>query len=89
MALGAQRVDILRLTLRQGVTLVALGVALGLIGASVATRALRSLLFGVGPTDLFTFTATTLLVAGVALLACYLPARRATKVDPLTALRHD
>jgi len=89
MALGAERRDILRLMLRQGLTLVALGIALGLFGASAATRALRSLLFGVGPTDLLTFSAITLLVAVVALLACYLPARKATKVDPLIALRHD
>ncbi len=89
MALGAERRDILRLMLRQGLTLVAPGIAIGLLGASVATRALRSLLFGVGPTDPFTFIAITLLVAVVALLACYLPARKATKVDPLIALRHD
>jgi putative ABC transport system permease protein len=89
MALGAERRDILRLMLRQGLTLVALGIALGLLGASAATRALRSLLFGVGPTDLLTYSAITLLVAVVALLACYLPARRAMKVDPLIALRHD
>jgi putative ABC transport system permease protein len=87
LALGAQRRDIMRLVLRQGVRLVALGLALGLVGASAATRALRSLLFGVGPTDLLSFTAITLLVAAVGLLACYLPARRATKVDPLVALR--
>jgi putative ABC transport system permease protein len=89
MALGAERRDILRLMLRQGVTLVAPGLALGLLGAGVATRALRSMLFGVGPTDPLTFTAITLLVATVALLACYLPARRATKVDPLGALRRE
>jgi len=89
MALGAERRDILRLMLRQGLTLIAPGIALGLLGASAATRALRSMLFGVGPTDPFTFIAITLLVAVVALLACYLPARRATKVDPLIALRHD
>jgi len=89
MVLGAQRRDILRLALRQGVMLVALGLALGLVGASVATRALRSLLFGIGPTDPGVFTATTLLVAVVALLACYLPARRATKVDPMIALRSE
>jgi putative ABC transport system permease protein len=89
MALGAERRDILRLMLRQGVLLVALGLALGLLGASAATRALRSMLFGVGPIDLLTFGAITLLLATVALLACYLPARKATKVDPLTALRHE
>jgi predicted permease len=89
LALGAQSRDILWLVLRQGFKLVAVGVALGLAGASAATGALRSLLFGIGPTDLVTFIATTLLLATVALLACYLPARKATKVDPLTALRHE
>jgi len=89
MALGAERRDILRLILRQGVKLVAIGLALGLLGASAATRALRSMMFGIGPTDPLTFSAITLLLAAVALLACYLPARRATKVEPLAALRHD
>src|SRR5262249_26378163 len=87
LALGAERRDILRLALRQGFRLVAIGIALGLAGAIAATRALRSLLFGVGPTDPFTFVAITLLLALVALLACWFPARRATQVDPMVALR--
>jgi ABC-type antimicrobial peptide transport system permease subunit len=89
LALGAQRRDILRLVLRQGFTLVALGIALGLAGAIAATRALRSLLFGVSPTDPATFALIPLLLALVALLACWFPARRAMKVDPLVALRCD
>jgi putative ABC transport system permease protein len=89
LALGAQRRDILRLTLRQGFTLVALGIVLGLAGAIAATRALRSLLFGVSPTDPATFVSIPLLLALVALLACWFPARRAMKVDPLVALRCD
>jgi predicted permease len=87
LALGAQRRDILRLALRQGFTLAALGIALGLAGGIAATRALRSLLFGVSPTDPVTFASIPLLLALVALLACWFPARRAMKVDPLVALR--
>ena len=89
LSLGAQRRDILRLLLRQGIMLAGIGIALGLIGASAATQTLRSLLFGVSPTDPVTFIAITLLLGVVTLLACYLPARRATKVDPLVALRHE
>ena len=89
LALGAQRRDILRLVLRQGITLAALGIALGLIGASAATRVLQSLMFGIGLTDPVTFVAIPLLLALVALLACWFPARRATKVDPLVALRYE
>jgi ABC-type antimicrobial peptide transport system permease subunit len=89
LALGAQRRDILRLALRQGFTLAALGIALGLVGAIAATRTLRSLLFGVSPTDPVTFLSIPLLLALVALFACWFPARRATKVDPLVALRCD
>jgi putative ABC transport system permease protein len=89
LALGAQRRDILRLVLWQGFKLVAFGVALGLAGATAATRALRSMLFGVSPTDPLTFVATTLLLALVALLACWFPARRSARVDPLVALRQE
>jgi putative ABC transport system permease protein len=89
MALGAGRRAVLRLMLRQGLILTCLGVALGLLAALLLTRLLQTLLHGVSATDPLTFCAVALSLAGVALLACYLPARRATKVDPLTALRHD
>ena len=89
LALSAQRGDIIGLVLRQGMKLVVVGIVIGLPGAIGLTRLLRGLLFGVGPTDPLTFTALPLLLAMVALLACYLPAMRATKVDPFVALRRD
>jgi hypothetical protein len=89
MALGAGRRDVLQMVLRQGVQLASFGVGLGLLGALVLTRWLQSLLFGVSATDPLTFAAVALLLVGVAALACWLPARRATKVDPLTALRYE
>jgi predicted permease len=89
MALGAQPRDVLRLVLGQGMTLALLGIGLGCIAAFALTRVLTSLLFEVTPTDLMTFITVPLLMLLVALLACYLPARRATKVDPLVALRHE
>jgi ABC-type antimicrobial peptide transport system permease subunit len=89
LALGAQRGAVLGLLLRQGMTPVALGVALGLIGASALTRWMSGLLFGVSPTDPLTFASVTLLLVIVAALACYLPARRATKADLLASLRHE
>ena len=89
MALGAQRVDILRLIVGQGMALVLSGAAVGL-GLSLAlTRLFAGLLFGVRPNDSATLALTVTLLAAVALLACYLPARRATKVDPLVALRYE
>jgi len=89
MALGAQRRDVLSLVLRQGMTLVVSGVALGLAGAVGLTRLIARLLYGVNALDAATFLSTPLLLAAVALLACYLPARRATRVDPAVALRYE
>ena len=89
LALGAQRRDVLLMVLRQGMSLVFIGVVAGVIGAYALTRTIRSLLFEVGPTDLVTFIFVPVLLALVGLVACYVPARRATKVDPLVALRYE
>jgi len=89
MALGAQMSDVLKLVLKGGMTLAASGIAAGLIGAFALTRWMRSLLFDVKPTDGLTFIAVAVCLLVTALLACYLPARRATKVDPLVALRYE
>ena len=93
MALGAQASDVLKLIIGRGITPVFLGLALGLAGAFALSRLLTlltaGLLFEVRATDPATFTAIALLLLVVALLACYLPARRGTKVDPLTALKHE
>jgi putative ABC transport system permease protein len=89
MALGASTRDILRMVLRQSLMLIAVGVAFGLAGAFVVTRVLTNFLFGVKPTDLATFGAVSLVLVVVALIATYLPALRATKVDPMVALRYE
>ena len=89
MALGAQVRDVLRLVLQQGIVLVVAGIGLGLLGAFSLSRLLTSLLFVVSPTDVLTFTGVALLLMVVALLACYLPSRRATKIDPMIALRYE
>jgi ABC-type antimicrobial peptide transport system permease subunit len=89
MALGAQGRDVLKLVVGQGMRLVVFGVGLGLVGALALTRVMSGLLFGVVATDLPTFAANALLLTAVSLVACYIPARRATRFDPLTALRHE
>ena len=89
MALGARRWNVLGLVLRQGMGLVVIGVAIGLAGAFALTRVIGSLLFEVGARDPATFSAVGILLAAVALIACYMPARRATKVDPMVALRYE
>ena len=89
MALGAQAIDVLRLVLKNGMTLVVAGIAIGIGGALALTRFLTTMLFGVTPTDTLTFVVVSLALAAVALIACLVPARRATKVDPLEALRYE
>jgi ABC-type antimicrobial peptide transport system permease subunit len=87
--MGAQRTDILKIAFAEGALLVAFGVLAGLVGSLALTRFLQSMLFDVKPTDPFTFTALAALLAAVALFACFIPARRATRVDPSIALRHE
>ncbi len=89
MALGAQRGNIFRVVLRSGMWLVAVGVAVGVGGALAATRMLRRYLFGIQPNDPWTLAGAALILIFVALLACWIPARRATKVDPMIALRYE
>jgi predicted permease len=89
VALGAQRLDILRLALWEGMLIVAIGLVAGLAGAAIVTRVYRSMLFGVGPGDPAAYLAASAVLAVVAFFACYIPARRATRVDPLAALREE
>jgi putative ABC transport system permease protein len=89
MALGAQPSHVFKLVIGQGMILAAIGMAAGLAGALLLTRVLASLLFGVSPHDPITFGGVTVLLGLVALLACYVPARRATRIDPLVALRYE
>ena len=89
MALGADRAAVLRMVLGEAMRLSAAGVGLGLVGAFLTSRLLRSLLFGVTPSDAPTFAAIVGLLAATALVASYIPARRATRVDPMVALRYE
>ena len=89
IALGAQVSDVLKMILGQGMAVIGVGLVIGLAAAFGLVRLLRSFLFGVGEKDPFTFISITVLLLLVALLACYIPARRATKVDPLEALRYE
>ncbi|MGH9795271.1 MAG: FtsX-like permease family protein, partial [Candidatus Acidiferrales bacterium] len=89
VALGAQRSDILRMVFRSGMRLAGIGVALGIVAALAATRWMRSLLFEVTAADPLTYAAIAVVLLAVALVACWLPARRATRVDPMVALRYE
>jgi putative ABC transport system permease protein len=87
MALGAQRGDVLRMVLRRGVILAVIGIGFGIAGAAALARSLTAMLYGLTPLDPATYVAVTVLFVAVALLAAYLPARRAANVDPLVAIR--
>lgn len=89
MALGARPFDVLKLVVRQGMMLALIGIVVGLAGALALTRVISSLLFGVTERDPITFGVVTALLLVVAFIACFVPARRATKVDPLVALRYE
>jgi putative ABC transport system permease protein len=89
MALGAEPTDILKMVLRQSIGIVAAGLAIGLAVAFAGTRAIANLIVGIKPTDPVTFITVIALLSAIALLACWIPARRATRVSPLTALRYE
>jgi putative ABC transport system permease protein len=89
MALGAQKIDVLRMVVAQGLRLILIGLAFGIAGALALTRFIVSQLYGVKPTDPLTFVAVSLILVAVALVACYIPARRAARVDPMVALRYE
>ncbi|MGB7348978.1 MAG: FtsX-like permease family protein, partial [Candidatus Acidiferrales bacterium] len=89
MALGAQRTDVLRMILRQGFFIVGAGLIAGILAAAAIARLVGNFLSGVSPVDPLTYASASILLAAVALLACYIPARRAMKVDPMVALRYE
>jgi ABC-type antimicrobial peptide transport system permease subunit len=89
IALGAQRADVLRLMLGEGMKMALVGVAIGMVAALALTRLMVQMLFGVSATDPLTFVGVAAVLAGVALAACYIPARRAMRVDPIVALRYE
>jgi putative ABC transport system permease protein len=89
MAMGAERRDVIKLILKEGLLLVVIGMSIGLAGALALTRIVASLLFGVSPNDVITFALIALLLILIALLACYIPARRATRIEPMVALRYE
>lgn len=89
MALGAHRNDVFRMVVGEGARLAATGICIGILASLAATRLLTKFLYVIQPTDPLTFSAVSILLIGIALLACYLPARRATKVDPMITLREE
>ena len=89
MALGATSADVLRLVLGEGMRITLVGVGIGIVAALGLTRLITKMIYGVGPTDPITFAGVAILLTGVALLACYIPSRRAMRVDPIIALRYE